>query len=266
MSIVAAPTQLLKGLQSLLIEALASAPKNPILETAATYVTSTSDQEDFAWIGEVSQVVEFVDEVQFDGLSDTSYELVNKKFTGGLQFKRDDLNDEKTGGMHQRIMDLANRAQRHAEKQLVDALTNGDDSTLGVCYDGGLFFTATHAARGKQTSTWTNLVSYSGSSTASAQDNIASSVALLLNMTDEANEPLNEYADEFYVIYPPALHKPISEAVNAGIVSNTSNVQFDGLKWKLIQCPRLTAHSAAEYYSAATRAAPRRSSTRTASL
>ena len=251
--IVSAPSQLLKGMQSTLIEALQTPVSNPIFENCATYVKSESDDEDYAWIGETAQMTEFVDEVQFDGLSDTSYPLINKKYAGGLSFKRDDLNDEKTGGMRQRIMDLAARAQRHAEKQLVDALTQGDvDAAVaqngGRDYTGEVFFNASHAARGKQTATQSNLVSYTGNTTAQAQADIASSIALLFNLVDESNEPMNEYASKFYIIYPPALNKPIVEAVSAGIVAQTSNVQFSGRNLTLIEAPRLTAHSAAEYY------------------
>ncbi len=253
MAIVAAPSQLLKGMQAVFIEALAEvAASSPVFDNAATYVSSESEDEDYAWIGDVAGLNEFVDEVQFAGLSDTSYTLTNKKFTGGLQFLRDNLNDEKTRGMHQRIMDLATRARQHSEKQLVDALINGDvnshpDLGGGIGYDGVVFFSATHPARG-DSGEQSNLVSYSGSSTANAQTDLGASVAALLKMKDESGEPLNEYAKNFYVAYPPTLHKPIAEALGAQIVSNTTNVQFAGFSWTLIQSARLEAHSAAEYY------------------
>jgi len=254
MSVVAAPTQLLKGLQSTFIEALTAMPvRNQIFDTAATYVNSTHDDEDYAWIGEAPQVSEFVDEVQFDALSDAEYSLINKKFTAGLQVKRDDLSDETTGGIRQRIMDLAARALRHSEKQLTDALINGDvnasvDQGGGICYDGVTFFNATHPIRGKQTATQSNLVTYTGNTTAQAQEDLKNAIAALMNMLDEAGEPLNEYCDEFYVIYPPALNKCITEAISAGVVSQTSNVQFTGLRWTLIPAPRLTSDATNAYY------------------
>lgn len=265
MAVQHAPSQMIKGINSILIEALMAQPSRPLLENAATFVPSNSDSEEYAWLGDVPAMTEFVDEVRFDVMTDEgggastdtarrSYlRLTNKKFTIGIEIKRDNLADEKTGGLRQRINDMVARGLDHVEKQLVDALTQGDvagdpDLAGGYGYDGVVFFSASHTARGAQTSSQSNLVSYSGSSTANAQANIASSVALLLNLVDEANEPLNRGLKDFYVIYPPALHQPISEAVTAGIISNTSNVQFKGLNWTLINEPRLTSHSAAEYY------------------
>lgn len=261
MAVSHAPGQMIKGIQSVLIEALMTMPARPLLDNAATFVTSTADSEDYTWLGDAPAMTELGDEVTFGTLTDEfrsgttkSYlRLTNKTFTAALEIRRNDLADEKTGGLAQRIKDLVGRALDHVEKQLVDALTQGDvaadpDQAGGYAYDGVVFFSATHTARGAQTSTQSNLVSYSGSSTANAQANIASSVAVLLNLLDEANEPLNRGSKDFYIIYPPALHQPISEAVTAGIVSNTSNVQFQGLNWTLINEPRLTAHSAAEYY------------------
>jgi len=253
MAIVAAPSQLLKGMNAMFIEALASVTAEmPIFQNAATYVPSSSDDEDYAWIGEAPQIEEFVDEVKFYGLTDTSYTLTNKKFAGGLQVKRDDLSDEKTGGIRQRINDLAARAAQHAEKQLVDAIVNGDvsghpDQGGGQGYDGVVFFSASHTARASS-GTQSNLITYSGSTTANAQTNIGEAVAALLKMKDESGEPLNEYAKNFYIIYPPTLHKPISEALGSQVISSTTNVQFAGFNWTLIQSARLEADSAAQYY------------------
>jgi phage major head subunit gpT-like protein len=250
--IVAAPSQLLKGLQALFIEQLAAEPES-LVAKIATYVSSNSDKEDYAWLGEVAQLEEFVDEVHFEGLSDTNYELRNKKFTGGLQVKRDDLADEKTGGIAMRIRDLASRAARHANKQLIDALINGDvDAPVaqggGRGYDGVPFFYNAHPARGKQTTTQSNLVTATGTTTAATATDIASALAALINMLDEANEPLNEGAQRFFIVYPPAMQKPIAEAVTAGIIAQTSNVQFSGDSFDLIKQPRLTADDTADYY------------------
>ena len=261
MSVLHAPGQMIKGIQSILIEALMAQPSRPLLENAASFVPSISDSEDYTWLGEVPAMTEFIDEVRFDAILDAARDgstrsylrLTNKKYTIGLEIRRDDLADEKTGGLRQRINDMVSRGLDHVEKQLVDALTQGDvagdpDAAGGYGYDGVVFFSASHTARGAQTASQTNLITYSGSSTANAQANIASSVAAILNFVDEANEPLNRGLKDFYIAYPPALHQPISEAITSQIISNTSNVQFKGLNWTLINEPRLTAHSAAEYY------------------
>src|SRR3990167_2632495 len=181
--IVHAPSQMLKGIQSTLIEALMAMPSRPLLDNAATFIQSNSDLEDYAWLGQVPAMTEFVDEVRFDTFTDeggggaspqrTYLRLTNKKFTIGLEINRYNLADEKTGGLRQRVNDMVARALDHCEKQLVDALTQGDtaadpDAGGGYAYDGVVFFSATHTARGSSGSQF-NLVSYSGSWPANAQ-------------------------------------------------------------------------------------------------
>lgn len=243
--IVYGPSQLEKGFKALFIEQLASEPEDLLVREATTLVSSDSDHEDYAWLGEVASLSEFVDEVQFEGLSDASYALINKKYVGGLAVKRDDLADEKTGGLALRIRDLAQRASRYRSKLLVDALIAG---TSTVCYDADNFFSATHPKRGKQTATQSNIVTQTGTTTALVQADLASAIAALYNFVDEAVEPLNESFSRLFICYPPALHKPIAEAVLAGVVSQTSNVQFSSESFSLIRQPRLTSTSAANFY------------------
>jgi len=240
------PNQLEKGFKGIFIEQLLMEPAN-LIDEIATYVSSDADDEDYAWLGDVGPMVEAADELQFGDLTDTSYNLENKKYWGGLAVKRDDLADDQVGGLSIRIRDLAQRARRKPNGLLVDALTGG---TTNTDFTGEAFFNASHTARGKASSSGelSNLISGSGTTTANCATDIGGSVAKLYNYEDEGGEPLNEGFSQIFVMYPPALHKAIVEAVNAGIISNTSNVQFSSHNVKLIQSPRLTSDSAVDYY------------------
>lgn len=243
MSILANPIQLQRGMNSLFLqELMANSPV--LLNSVATYLKSDGDKENLAWIGDVAQVAEFIDQVEFSGLSEAQFEILNKKYTGGISVKRDDLADEKTGGISMRIRDLARRAAQYWDEMIVSTLTTG---TAVNSYDGEPMFSATHPSRGGS-GIQSNLISYSGSTTANAQTDIGASITKLLNLKDEAGLPVNRGFKQLYVIYPPALHKPIAEAVTAGVVSSTSNVQFSGFQVELINEPLLTATSEAQYY------------------
>jgi phage major head subunit gpT-like protein len=213
----------------------------------ATYVSSDSDQETYAWLSEPGSLDEFVDEVQFKGLSEAKYALVNKKYTGGIQVKRDDLADEKTGGIAQRIRELAVRAGNYANKLLIDALVAG---TTDLDVFGEALFTSSHAARGEQTAVQDNLLAGTGTTTALVAADINSALTSLLTFKDEADEPSNETASRFALIYPPQMHQPVHEAVRASIVSNTSNVAWDPGQFDLINCPRLASADANDWYLA----------------
>jgi len=240
------PSQLEKGFRALFIEQLMMEPMNLVADIA-TMLDSQSNDEDIAWLGDVGPIEEAEDELTFYGLSDTSYNLENKKYWGGLAIKRDDLNDDKVGGLRIRVMDLAQRARRKPNGLLIDALTNG---TTATDFTGEAFFTATHTARGKASSSGelSNLITGDGTSTANCATNISEAIAALYNYEDEAGEIANEGFSQIFIVYPPALHKPISEAVRAGIISNTTNVQFGDHNINLIQTGRLTSDSAVDYY------------------
>jgi phage major head subunit gpT-like protein len=236
MAIVAAPYQLQKGIRSTFIEALMASPDS-LVQRLATYIKSDSDQEDHAWLGEVGGIEEFIDEVTFKGLSDGKYNLPNKKYTGGLQVKRDDLADEKTGGLQQRIRDLAVRAATYPNKLLIDAIVAG---TTDLCYDGVSLFNNAHPIRGEQSATQDNLLGGTGTTTAQVSADINTAISTLYSFKDEAGEPINENAQKFSIVYPSALHQSVHEAVRAGQISGTSNVAYDTGAFDLIGSPRLT--------------------------
>jgi len=239
------PSQLEKGFKSLFIEQLMMEPMN-LIQDIATPLNSEANDEDIAWIGDVGPIEEAEDEVIFYALTDTSYNLVNKKYWGGLAVKRDDLADDQVGGLSIRVRDLAQRARRKPNGLLIDALTGG---TTNLDFTGEAFFNATHTARGKASaSNLSNLLTGAGTSTANCQTDLAAAVAALYNFEDEAGEPLNEGFSQLFVVYPPAMHKPLSEAVRAGVISQTSNVQFADHNIALIQSPRLTSDSTVDYY------------------
>lgn len=243
MAITYNPSQLTKGARAIFMEAIATEAN--IVDRLATRVASDSDSEDYAWMGEPPQMDEFVDELKFTPMSDATYQLQNKTYTSGIAVRRKDLEDEKTGGIAMRIRQLAEVAGRHPNKLLTTALTEG---TTNTGYDGVAFFSASHPARGQQSATQSNLLTGSGTTTANVQTDLNAAVSALANFLAENNEPLNESFSRLVVVAPPILRKPLLEAVNAGIIAQTSNVQLADLGFDLIFSPRLTADSASDFY------------------
>jgi hypothetical protein len=259
---VFAPQMLRKDVRGEFIEAL-MAPREPLLfERIATTMQSVSDRENYAWLSEVYEMEEFVDSMPIQPLTDSvgltpetgadepGYEVKNKTYAGALVFKRDDLADEKVGGYQQRIRDSAVRALRKPDALLVAKLIAG---TTDTCYlragaTGEAFFSATHAARGKQTTTWSNLLTGTGTSIAQCITDIASALAALYTITDEAGVPMNrEYGRSIFVLHPAALEVQMRTAVLAAMVSQTSNVGFAPLI-ELIREPLLDLDSVNDYY------------------
>ena len=145
MGIVYTPSQLEKGFRALFIEQLRMESADYI-QKFCTVVDSNAKDEDYAWIGDVGPIDEAEDEVPFYGLSDTSYNLENKKYWGGLAVKRDHLADDQVGGLSVRIRDLAQRARRKPNGLIANALIDG---TTNTDFTGEAFFNAAHKARGE---------------------------------------------------------------------------------------------------------------------
>jgi hypothetical protein len=257
---VFAPQMLRKDVRGEFIEALMQ-PRDPLLiERIATIMNSTARRENYAWLSEPYEMEEFVDGMPINPLTDTGltpqtgnegpgYEVENKTYAGALVFRRDDLADDQVGGYQQRIQDAAVRAQRKPDSLLVAKLIAGTTDTcyLQVGATGEAYFTATHAARGKQTATWSNLLTGSGTSVAQCTTDIGSAISALYTMPDEANVPMNRECKQLYILHPVALEVSLRTAILAAIVSQTSNVGF-APNIELIREPLLDAASAVDYY------------------
>jgi len=255
-----APQMLRKDLNGILIEA-EMAERPPFLyERIATILPTTSDKENLAWIGNPASMAEITDQMPINAITDTGstpqtgsddqgYEIKVKTYGGALLFKRDDLADEKVGGYEQRIQDQYAVANGFPDEALITKLVAGTTDTcyLQVGATGEAFFTATHAARGSQSSTWSNLLSGNGTSAANCVTDIGLAIAALYNMTNEAGRPMNRYFKKFFILFPPAMEAAIRTAVLAGVISSTSNVAFSPI-FELIPEPLLTGTSAADYY------------------
>lgn len=256
-----APQMLRKDIHGEFIEALMLPRGQPLIEQIATVIPSTSDKENYGWLSEPAIMEEHMGTMPIHPLSDTGltpetgskdpgYEVVNITSAGALVFRRDDLADEKVGGYVQRIQDQAGRALSYPDVKLIEKLVAGESDTcyLKVGATAEAMFSATHAARGSQSATWSNLYTGAGTSVANVQTDVAAAVAGLYNMTDEADQPLNRGAKKMFILFPPAMDKSIRTAIDAGIISQTTNVGFANVTFDLISEPLLTGTSVNDYY------------------
>jgi phage major head subunit gpT-like protein len=234
---VFAPQMLRKDVRGEFIEAEMVERAPFLYERIATITQSQSDRENYAFLSNPASMDEFVDTMPIHPLTDTGltpqtgnnapgYEIVNKTFAGALIFKRDDMADAKVGGYRQRIQDQAAAAHGYPDERLITRLVAGTSETcyIQVGAAGEAFFTATHAARGKQTTTWSNLLTGTGTRVAQIATDLGSAIAALYNMTNEANRPMNRYFKQLFCLYHPTHDVNMRTAVLAQTISSTSNV------------------------------------------
>ena len=235
------PAALTKGNLATFLRAMADQPAT-YTEKIATVVPSTSDKENYSWLGEAPTMSLVEGSVKGSAMSSVSYELENQTYASSLIVSRADVADQKLDQISIRIQQMARVAAQFVNKLLVDKLVSGSSD---LCYDGAAMFSATHPDRGSG-STQSNLRTGTGSTTAQTASDINEAIADMLNFKAENGEPYSEEVSRLCIVAPPAMRKPILEAVNAQVISNTSNVMFGNMLVDFIFTGRLT--DANDYY------------------
>lgn len=212
----------------------------------ATVIPSTARTEKYAWLGDAPQLKDVTnDPIEVTPLSETSYSLENYTYASVIGIHRNDLADDQVGAFLLRARQQFTQAMRHANKLLIAALTAN-----GTCYDGAAFFSDSHTARGQQTSAQDNLLAGTGVTVSALKTDLIAAIAAMWGFKDEANEPFHSESAQpsFAIVCPPSLGMPFREVVNASIISNTSNVSFEGMRFDIIPSARLTATDANDWY------------------
>lgn len=237
--IIKGSTALEKGIRSEFVKEYASGPSAvPLL---ATIIQSNKDSENYAWLGEVPSMREFVDQRLIKGFSDTKYTLANKTFEGTLGVHRNEISDDETGGITIRTRDLARRAAQHPDQLLWEVVELGDDTTLGKGYDNYAFFGTAHPVRGAQTAAQSNKLTGTGTTVAAFKTDVQAAIAAMRKFKDEAGKPFHPMiqSSDLVVAVAPDLEFVAKEALNASIISNTSNA-LQGAVSQVMVMPWLT--------------------------
>jgi phage major head subunit gpT-like protein len=231
------PSLLLRGTLNAFLRDLAGAEQQSFVPLIASVIPSDGNKETYGWIGESPVMSEWDGEVHFIPMSDTSYEITNKKYATGIVISRDDLADDQLGGFPLRVNQLARGVVAHRNSLLINALING---TTNTGHDGAAFFSNSHPARGQQTAAQDNLLAGTGTTTAQIQADIVSALVALMGFLAENGEMFHDMPSRFVLVCHPARLAQVNEALYAQLISNTSNVQLRGFTIDPLYTPRLS--------------------------
>jgi phage major head subunit gpT-like protein len=189
-------------------------------------VPSEGSDEKHEWLGDPPQMEELKTQGQgprkITALSSTGYTITNKVYQATIRFGRDDLRRNRSGSFQRQINKLADVAMNFPNKRVTELVTSGTSDTA---YDNVAFFSDTHTARKDEGGTQDNLLAGSGASTSQIAADIASAVAAIKKVKGENGEPFfGDIQPQFLFMCPPELEKAFREALQAVIISNTSNV------------------------------------------
>lgn len=241
-----APTSLVKGIRALLIQQIA-AMRGSLLGRIAMLQQSTTDDEDYAWLGEPPRMRQIGedDALIYDGLSDAQYTVTNQTWKAGLKINRRRFDDQQAGIISRRIQQLAQVGANHVNRMIISSLIDGD---VTDCYDGEEFFDNAHPARGQQTATQDNIAASSGTTTSQIQTDVGDAIESLMSIVAENGEPFTEEITKIAIVYPVGIDRQMREATQARLISNTDNLLATSYSIDLIPSSRLALDDAADYY------------------
>lgn len=206
------------GIRGEFIKAYQTGPRQ--VPRFCTIVPSDKDTENYAWLGEVTQIREFLGEREITGFTDTKYTLQNKTWEGTIGIKRTEIEDDQTSGIMTRARDLGARAAQHPDVLLWSTMVAN-----GNCYDGTAFY-GSHPARTSQGSAQNNQISATGTTVSAIQADAQTAIAFLKNLKDERGLPFWPYVDpkDLVAVVPAAMEYNVRTVFNASIISNTTNL------------------------------------------
>lgn len=215
---------LTKGLKSEFFNRLEATTTH--YQDLATRVTSTTDRETYRWLGTVPQVREWGTGRLAKGLRSESYSIENLKYESTLEVDRDEISDDQTGQIRLRVAELAERAATHKDFLIAQLLASGETAGNDA-YDGMSFINANHVsgASGAQS----NLLTFDAAVTDEPtvdefKASLKTAIGQMLGFKDDQGEPMMTTASGLVCVVPTTMLFTASEAINATVVDNTTNV------------------------------------------
>lgn len=158
----------------------------------------------------------------------TTFTIKNDTFEVTLEFSGDLLDDSAVFGLDTAMREAGMSMALHPDK-LVSDLVRLAGTAGSVAYDGQVFYSAAHKWGGDTNSdSIDNDLAGTGVTTAAFKTDFNSALAALMGVKDNEgrlyNPQMIENAANLIAHVPLALQQPAMEAMNAVIISNTSNV------------------------------------------
>jgi len=197
-----------------------------LYEQLSTRIPSTTSAESYKWLGTVPQVREWGSGRLAKGLRSESYSVENLKYEATLEVDRDEISDDQLGQIRIRIAELAQRAATHKDYLIAQLLINGATSGYNS-YDGVTFFNAAHVsgASGNQDNDLApSATDASAPTTAEFKTALGAAIATMMGFVDDQGEPMHLDASGLVCLVPPSMYFTALEAVNASVISQTTNV------------------------------------------
>ena len=162
------------GLKTQFFQTFAETPS--MYDRISTLIPSDKDTEQYAWLGALPGVREFLDERQSQDMTPYSYAIKNKTWESTISVDRAALEDDLYGQIPLRIKQMAMSAKQHLDILTFGMLAAGFTQNG---YDAVPFF-GTHTQGGAQSNRGTDALSAAS---------LQSAVTAMMRFTDDQGKP-----------------------------------------------------------------------------
>ena len=192
-------------------------------------VPSTGAQNEYAWLGDVPGVREWIGDKSLAGLKDYDYVIKNKDYYSGFAIDRNELEDEQLPAILPRVAMLGEDVAKWPLELAINALKMGQ---TGLAFDGKPFF----SDRG----TNDNLLSGTGISAAQIKADITTARTTMMKFVSDTGKKLGLQMDT--IVCPPELEALFLEACTS-VVGETAARPAAGWIKNVVVAPELTDSS-----------------------
>lgn len=121
--------------------AFKNANANSLYKRLATTIVSSSKTNTYDWLGKFPQMREWVGQRVVKDMTESSYQITNKKYESTLGIDRADIEDDNLGLYSTIAQSMGQEANDFLDRKVAALLKDGFNS---LCYDGQNFFDDSH--------------------------------------------------------------------------------------------------------------------------
>ncbi len=115
---------------------------SPFYPSVCTVIPSQGADEKYGWLGGLPGVREWIGDRKANELRASDFVIANRHWESTLGIEKNDIDDDRLGGLRARVMQLADEATYHPDELLFEVINAGESA---ACFDGQNFFDSDHS-------------------------------------------------------------------------------------------------------------------------
>lgn len=193
---------------------------SPDYRDIATVTSSSTAANDYAWLGQIPGMKEWIGDREVQHISEYGYTIKNKSFERTIGINRDAIEDDQYGIYTPMFSMMGQEAGEHYNDLVFEMLTKGFTEK---CYDEKTFFAADHVS-GEKT--------FSNTSTAAlSTESFLAARQAMMSITGDKNKPLKLVPD--LLVVSPKNEMVAKKILEASLIDGTTNITQNLAKIKV---------------------------------